>query len=502
MLMEELNGEEDNSIPQHHIIIAQRGMGKTTLLNRIAIELHKPAYNDRFIPLAFPEEQYNITNLGDFWLNCLDALADSLESEQYDEEAIACIDEQIKELSMHKGTEQTAAEAYGLFMEFCRKIKRRPVLLIDNIGILFNKLGKNNQHNLRALLSEAGAPIVLGAGVNAMPSQTNNKADSLKPLTDYEMPFYDYFQIHYLKQLTFDDFLDLIRKLSDITQTNISITYKERSRLQSLHYLTGGNPRTAIMLFKLIVEGFAVEISDDLEALLDEITPLYKARYEELSEQAQKIVVEVALNDNMDAISLKQLSQKTGYANNQLSPQLKRLIEEGWLETTPAEKNKGNAYRMRERFFNSWLLMRESARRKKQEITLLATFMEWFYDDEWQDVLVDRNEGIGKEYLLQALQVIEEAFPRSTVSDWCYFAAICLDLKYGEWLLKIVSDDGFDKILAPFYVAIQAMEIERQENAEQSGVYLNNRAVEIAEPAREIIKRIKKYQGQSSEELS
>jgi tetratricopeptide (TPR) repeat protein len=847
MLMEELNGEKDNSIPQHHIIIAQRGMGKTTLLNRIAIELHKPAYNNRFIPLAFPEEQYNITNLGDFWLNCLDALADSLESEQYDKKEIARIDEQVKELSMHKGAEKTAAEAYGFFMEFCRKIKRRPVLLIDNIGILFNKLGKNNQHNLRALLSEAGAPVVMGAGVNAMPSQTNNKADALKPLTDYEMPFYDYFQIHYLKQLSFDEFLDLINKLSDITQTNISIIYKERPRLQSLHYLTGGNPRTAIMLFKLIAKGFAVEINDDLEALLDEMTPLYKARYEELSEQTQKIIVEVALNDNMDAINLRQLSQKTGYANNQLSPQLKRLIEEGWLETTPAGKNKGNAYRMRERFFNIWLLMRESTRRKKQEITLLAKFMEWFYDNRLQEVaekhscrdfstlndghyaralmenrkLVDRktrerlegkletlankvdlsndylkdeiekikdrkiqkaleqgkieavmtlltekinlspnnavsyftrgrlysymqnselaiadftksvelnndelytwlsysrrgieyflqnkfelalldynyvidndkstifggnaaihydfrgfikdelldysgaiedfnkaieiepdnadyydnrawvqnemenyqsaledftkaielepnnaihyygrswikedlndninaiedlkiaikldpnyfqaynnlgysylynkppqyklaeeyffkaiecnkkgrapklnlvklhrdklsqfaeakelfneiknqiepedkrflhevlfelhnrNEGIAKEYLLQALQVIEKALPKSTVSDWYYFAAICLELKYGEWLLKILSDGGFDKILAPFYVAIQAMEIERQENAEQSDVYLNNRAVEIAEPAREIIKRIKKYQ--------
>jgi DNA-binding MarR family transcriptional regulator len=647
MLMEELNGEKDNSIPQHHIIIAQRGMGKTTLLNRIAIELHKPVYNDRFIPLAFPEEQYNITNLGDFWLNCLDALADSLESEQYDEKEIARIDEQVKELSMHKGSEKTAAEAYGVFMEFCRKIKRRPVLLIDNIGILFNKLGKNNQHSLRALLSEAGAPIVMGAGVNVIPSQTNNKADALKPLTDYEMPFYDYFQIHYLKQLSFDEFLDLISKLSDITQTSISVIYKERSRLQSLHYLTGGNPRTAIMLFKLIAKGFAVEINDDLEALLDEITPLYKARYEELSEQAQKIIVEVALNDNMDAISLKQLSQKTGYANNQLSPQLKRLIEEGWLETTPAEKNKGNAYRMRERFFNIWLLMRESTRRKKQEITLLAKFMEWFYDDRLQEVaekhscldfstlndghyaialiencklvnektrerledkletlvdkidlsndyigairdlnitikldanfsiayndigylylynnkppqyklaeeyflkaiscnkidwfpklnlvmlyrdklnqfaearelfneikdqlktedgrflqevlfeLHDRNEGIAKEYLLQALQAIEKALPKSAGSGWYYFAAICIDLKYGEWLLKILSDGGFDKILAPFYVAIQAMEIERQENAEQSDVYLNNRAVEIAEPAREIIKRIKKYQ--------
>jgi tetratricopeptide (TPR) repeat protein len=134
------------------------------------------------------------------------------------------------------------------------------------------------------------------------------------------------------------------------------------------------------MLFKLIVNGFSTEINDDLEALLDEITPLYKARYEEISEQSQKIIATIALN--WDAISLKKLSQQSGYANNQLSPQLKRLIEEGWIETTPAEKAKGNAYYISERFFNIWFIMRMSTRRKKQEIIFLSRFLESFYGEE------------------------------------------------------------------------------------------------------------------------
>jgi tetratricopeptide (TPR) repeat protein len=670
MLMEELNAEEENSIPQHHIIIAQRGMGKTTLLNRIAIELQKPAYNSRFIPLTFPEEQYNITNLGDFWLNCLDALADSLEFEHDDVTKIELVDNQVKELSLHKNSETMASQAYRFLMDFCKKINRRPVLLIDNTGIFFNKLGKNEQHKLRALLSENGAPIIMGAGVNVVPSQSNSKADVLKPITNYDMPFYDYFQIHYLKKLTFEEFLELIKKLSDIIQVDTSDINGEMQRLQSLHYLTGGNPRTAVMLFKLVAKGFAAEINDDLEALLDEITPLYKARYEELSEQSQKIIVEVALNDKMDAISLKKLSQRTGYANNQLSPQLKRLIEDGWLETTPAEKNKGNAYRMCERFFNLWLLMRQSTRRRKQEITLLAKFLESFYGEDklqqlarnhacrefksledghlakalimtkcidkttkikleqaietlenkgdlsnddlkyeiaeikdekikeaikqekfeeaiqlltekislnpkdvnayhnrgnakfmlsdYQGAIADftkaiecdnnymtpklnliklyrdklgkmaeakelfdgikerleidnrflqetlfelhnRNEGLAKEHLLQALQSIEKELPISTINIWYYFAAICLDLKYGEWLLTILEEKGFDKILAPYFVAIQAILIEKQEckndkekaeNKEKAEIYLKNRAIEIAEPARIIIEKI------------
>ncbi|MDR0865391.1 MAG: hypothetical protein LBO74_10745, partial [Candidatus Symbiothrix sp.] len=273
MLMEAIADEEENSIPQHHIIIAQRGMGKTTMLHRIAIELHKPAYKDRFIPLAFPEEQYTVTNLGDFWLNCLDALADSLELEHYDAKEVQQIDIRVKEISLHKDSDETASQAYRFLMEFCQKIKRRPVLLVDNIGLIFNRLSKNNQHSLRAVLSENGAPIVLGAGVVILPSQSNNKANVVKAITDYEAPFYDYFQIHYLKKLTFEEFLNLIKNLASVTNSDISSIHKERPRLQTLHQLTGGNPRTAVMLFKLIVNGFSTEINDDLEALLDEITP-------------------------------------------------------------------------------------------------------------------------------------------------------------------------------------------------------------------------------------
>jgi tetratricopeptide (TPR) repeat protein len=145
------------------------------------------------------------------------------------------------------------------------------------------------------------------------------------------------------------------------------------------------------MLFKLIVNGFSTEINDDLEALLDEITPLYKARYEEISEQSQKIIATIALN--WDAISLKKLAQQSGYANNQLSPQLKRLIEEGWVESTPAYKAKGNAYSISERFFNIWFIMRMSTRREKQEIVVLSKFLECFYGEAIKNVASNHLNG-------------------------------------------------------------------------------------------------------------
>ena len=82
-LLGSITAEKKDSRPQHYLIIGQRGMGKTTLLKRIEVELHEEPYRKRFIPLLFPEEQKNVKNLATFWLNCLDALANSLEIEKY-----------------------------------------------------------------------------------------------------------------------------------------------------------------------------------------------------------------------------------------------------------------------------------------------------------------------------------------------------------------------------------------------------------------------------------
>jgi hypothetical protein len=66
-----------------------------------------------------------------------------------------------------------------------------------------------------------------------------------------------------------------------------------------------------------------------------------------------------------------------------------------------------------------------------------------------------------------------------------------IKLDYGSWLLNILEEKGYDIVLSPYYTAIQALEIERQKNKTESETYLKNRAVEISEPARAIVEKIK-----------
>ncbi|GHV35445.1 hypothetical protein FACS1894178_5000 [Bacteroidia bacterium] len=387
-LMESLNDEKPDSIPQHHLILAQRGMGKTTMLKRIEVELHKEQYRDKFIPVLFTEEQYGLNNLAKFWENSLNALANSLEAEDKNNPVIVEIDNRLKQITKEKPTDNLSEKLYQYLLTFCKKLNRRPVLLVDNIGIVFSRLSKQEQHILRAYISEKSCPVIISAGV-AMAGDS----DAKEYVVNYKAPFYDFFQIHYLRKLNFEEFEELLQNLAKITQTNITITSKESPRLKSLLQLTGGNPRTSVILFKLLVKGFTADIVDDLEALTDEMTPLYKARFEALSTQQQQILYAISLN--WDFINLKKIHEDTGLDNNQLSPQLKRLIDDGWLETTKAYKAKGNAYSISERFFSIWNLMRNGNRKQKEQINCLSRFFEGFFGEEelerTLDTLLDKD---------------------------------------------------------------------------------------------------------------
>jgi tetratricopeptide (TPR) repeat protein len=374
-LIDKLQKEKPKGIPQHYLIIGQRGMGKTTLLKRIEVELRKKEFSERFIPLLLPEEQYNLKNLAEFWLNSLDALADTLEFEKHTTE-VQQVDAKVKELQQIEDKTDLAKEAYQFLKSFCLTFNRRPVLLIDNMSLIFDRMGKDEQHTLRAWLMQNGAPILLGAS-----------ATTIEDTFNYGAPFYDAFQIHHLKKLSFEELVEIITNLAKLTQEETILPELQGriARLKTLHQLTGGNPRTATMLFRVVIKGFSKEINDDLEALLDEITPLYKARFEELPTQLQVIVDAIALN--WDPILIEQLRKETRYENNQLSPQLKRLTEAGWIEKIVTHEGKGFAYQISERFFNIWFLMRRSSRRQKRELYCLSKFLESFYGEEIDNVV-------------------------------------------------------------------------------------------------------------------
>lgn len=373
-IVADIAAEKPKSRAQHHLVVGQRGMGKTMLLARIAAELRTdPKLCTRFIPLVFAEEQYAVDRLSKFWLNCLDSLADARELAR-DTEGVEEIDAVVARLTATmirplKDDQPFADDVYGAFANLAKSSGQRPVLLVDNLQLVFERLDNGQQHSLRELLMRPGAPILVGASPSPPPQSQ-----------DYGAAFYDHFKIHYLRPLDEPEMRSLLMHMADAAQRDdVRLRVLQHpARLSVLRQLTGGNPRTALTLFFLYAEDFGPSVFGDLEGLLDRVTPLYKARFEELTPQQQ--VVASAIANHWDPVTAADLAAATGLPGSTISAQLDRLEKTGVVERTELFGESRTGYQLAERFFNIWFLMRSASRRQRREVEFLARFLESFYE--------------------------------------------------------------------------------------------------------------------------
>lgn len=103
--------------------------------------------------------------------------------------------------------------------------------------------------------------------------------------------FYDFFNLHELGALNEEEARQMLRRLSERAGTPrvVKILEEEPGRFKALLLLSGGTPRTLAMLHGILaLEGFT-RAEEDLEALLDQLTPYYKARFDDLPARASRL---------------------------------------------------------------------------------------------------------------------------------------------------------------------------------------------------------------------
>jgi Flp pilus assembly protein TadD len=355
-------------LAQHRLIVGQRGMGKTSLLRRIALGVRdQPALAAVLLPLSFREEQYNVHNLHVFWCNCLDALGDWFEATGRRDKAER-LDRDVAALNTQEDDEE-GSKALELFRGWMKGEQRRPLLLLDNLDIIFAGL-KSKQWSLRRVLQEAGGIVVIGAS-----------AAALEAAADREGAFYDFFQVDVLAKLEHHEILlclhHMARQREEAGRRVLQILDRDPARIHVLYDLTGGNPRTLAMLYLVLETSGDESVMRDLERLLDQATPLYKARVEELAPQTRVVFDALALA--WDPATAADLAGVTGLEVSVVSAQLDRLFKEGVVEKTSLSSTNRTAFQVAERFFNIWYLMRHSPRRQRQRLRWLTEMLRRIY---------------------------------------------------------------------------------------------------------------------------
>ncbi|MBM4371071.1 MAG: ATP-binding protein [Deltaproteobacteria bacterium] len=353
---------------RHRLVIGQRGMGKTSLLRRIAIGVREdPDLSGTLLPLGFREEQYNVHNLHVLWCNCLDALGDWFEGTGQHDKA-AQVDRDVAALCPRRDDADGEA-ALEAFRGWMHREERRPLLLLDNIDLILKGL-KEQQWDLRRALQEAGGIVVIGAS-----------SAYLEAAGDPKEAFYEFFQVDVLRPLTHEELLSSLRALADQRGEKgvrvLRALDRDPARIRTLHDLTGGNPRTLLILYLMLEMGNDRELMRDLEWILDQVTPLYKARVEELAAQARVVFDATALHWN--PVIAADIAAATGLEVNAVSAHTTRLVNDGLLEKVAVSSSNRTAYQVAERFFNVWYLMRHAPRRQRNRLRWLTEFLRGFY---------------------------------------------------------------------------------------------------------------------------
>lgn len=371
-LLSRLREITPKNVARHLLLIGQRGMGKTSMLRRLALGVSQDAdLSTVLIPLTFREEQYNVHNLHVFWCNCLDALGDYLEKIGRHDQATQ-LDLEVGKLAS-KGSDSDGAAACALFKEWCNKEGKRPLLLVDNIDLIFSGLKEQHQWGLRRILQERGGVVMVGAS-----------AGFLESAAKVEEPFYDFFQVHQLEKLSHPELLTCLRQIAlkrgDAGARVIKVLNSDPARIQTLYDLTGGNPRTLVLLYLLLELNSEGDVMDDLERLLDQVTALYKARVEDLAPQTRVVLDAVALAWN--PVTMAQIAAETGLESTSISSQFDRLLKMGILEKVSLSIPAPTGYQLGERFFNIWYLMRNASRRMRNRLRWLTEFLRRLYSPQ------------------------------------------------------------------------------------------------------------------------
>lgn len=392
--------------PSHVLIIGTRGMGKTTLLQRVRYGVEDDAeLNGRYIALAFPEEQYNVNKLHHFLLNTVDALADAME--RLNNKRMLERVEAYAEVVGKRTPEEIEEEVPKFLAEIGRQMKKSFLLLVDNADRLFETIEGQQQWRLRELLSSRRDLTFFGATTQAS-----------EGIYGPERAFYEFFKIHRLGPLTLTEVRDVLLALSESVEEkegekgNAKRRVAEwldadAGRLRTLVQLTGGNPRTTVLLFHLVLDGLTGGAREYLEQLLDQVTPNYKGRVDELPPQAQQILDAVALR--WDPVTAMEIGEITGLETSAVSSQLTRLFRQGILEKADPGESKKALYQVAERFFNIWYLMRAS-RRVKAKLRWFVEFLRVFFESgELEKMAWERIEQERGSWRKQPAQ-IETAF--------------------------------------------------------------------------------------------
>ena len=246
--------------------------------------------------------------------------------------------------------ERLAAYALAALTDFCHTTGKRLILFVENLDAIFDQFQNEREvHQLRATLIERPELLLLGSA-NAV----------FEAIRGHGQPFYEFFRIIMLEGFGPADSRRILEALAEGEERPDvpEALDRDRGRLEAIRRLTGGNPRLLVLACRMLIESPLGSAFEDLERLIDEQTPYFKARIEELPVQARKVFD--CLAEGWRPMLAKEMAGAAKLTSSHVSAQLKQLVEKGYAREVRLPGAKRIRYEVGDRFYNIYYLLRFS----------------------------------------------------------------------------------------------------------------------------------------------
>jgi tetratricopeptide (TPR) repeat protein len=260
------------------MLIGNRGMGKTHVL-RVLYHRIQPLIQDRKIVVAyFVEEAYDVASYLDFLVRII---KDFVRWYETDAELLQQKLSILRETPSYR-QEELAEQIVANY------VADKPLLILtENFDTILEALGKSGQAKLRSWLYRHNRISIMAT------------AQALSPdLGREDRPFYQFFTAIYLKRLSYEDSLELLRSLAQTDQNQATIDHlqgKGIGQVRAIHDLVKGNHRLLVTFYEFLKADTLAKLSDIFMKTLNDLKPYYETYIRYLPPQQQKIVHYLAL---------------------------------------------------------------------------------------------------------------------------------------------------------------------------------------------------------------
>lgn len=363
----EIVRENTGPTNQHVVVIGSRGLGKTTLVHRVAAELRRDVAAAVY-PIVFAEESYEVHDAATLWLQALYHLGRQTGAARWQEA--------YERLRGESDASRVRTLALAELHEFREAEGKRLLLVVENFNALIDRqLADDEAWTVRhTLQNEAGIMLLATA------------TSSFAGIEEREQAMFDLFRVYTLDALASHECAVLWHHL-----TGRAIDERQG---RALEILTGGSPRLLTMLSRIVDDAPLQTLADDLTQLIDDQTAYFKSQIDALSPQAQRVYV--ALAEIWSPATAQEIAERARLTVNTVSSVLARLEQDGLVSADVVSRRR-KRYQLSERLNNIYYQMRRggaAAERVRYSVEFLAAY----YD---ADTLVEKLLALAEDTVAQ-----------------------------------------------------------------------------------------------------